>query len=156
MSGKRQHYLPACLIGGFGQVVKAKPLRKAKILVRNLATEEVYPSVAEDQAAVDNLYKVTVSMPDGNQNVIDSIWSRLESELPPLVERLGDQKLTSEDNELLVAYVAMVGVRHPSFALVVEDWHKKAGATSILSKDDIQLQRLEAFNKHMEVMPLWR
>ena len=76
MSGKRQHYLPACLIGGFGQVVEAKPLRKAKILVRNLATKEVYPSVAEDQAAVDNLYKVTVPMPDGNQNVIDSIWSR--------------------------------------------------------------------------------
>ena len=74
-SGDDQHYLSAALIGGFGIVCAGKPLRKAQIVVRELASGEVHLATAEDVAFRRALYRLLAPGPDVDPDIVDKLWT---------------------------------------------------------------------------------
>lgn len=46
---------------------------------------------------------------------MDKLWDPVEKGLCDLIGRLNDKRLQSGDDQLLFAFAAAAGVRHPSF-----------------------------------------
>lgn len=155
MSGDRQHYLPAALIGGFGCRLPNKPLREAVVVVRELRSGNVYQGSAKTQACRHALYRLQ-EPPDGvDMDDIDNLWAKVESRIPDLVARLTNRNLGADDPQLLIEYAAMAGVRHPTFEDVAIDWnhHQKIQRPTL---DQIQWMRVEGLLSHLKIMPSWR
>lgn len=155
MSGDFQHHLPAALIGGFGVVRPGKPLRKATIMVKELRTDVVHPSTAENEAARRALYRLPAPPPGTDPDVVDGLWTNVERGLPGLVRRLADRSLVGGDADLLIGHAAMAGVRHPTFQDVADDWQARHGRSAPVG-DQVQWMRVEGLLNHLKVMPSWR
>lgn len=155
MSGDDQHYLPACLIGGFGRRVTRKSWRKSNIVVRDLKTGLVTPSTAEKQASSNALYRLTSPPPGVDQDFVDSLWGEVETNIPALVARLTSRSLIVGDDVLLIKYAAMAGVRHTTFSAIAEDWQQRRHAPVPVG-DDLQWLRVDALINGLKAMPTWR
>ena len=129
MSGTNQHYLPAALIGGFGLPPASGKLREATVAVRRKATGAVdggFPT-AETLAFRRGMYRLTSPAPGVDRDIVDKLWNPVESSLRDLVGRLEGRRLRAGDDQLLFAYAATAGVRHPSFEDVAADHHAQQG-----------------------------
>ncbi len=144
MSGDDQHYLPAALIGGFGIVRAGKPLRKAQIVVRELASGQVHRATAEDVAFRRALYRLLAPEPGVNPDIVDKLWTPVETELPALVARLDADALEPDDPEKWIRYAAMAGVRNPTAFLALAVHHQQQRGEPEPVDDQIQVMRVEA------------
>jgi hypothetical protein len=156
MTGEMQHYLPAALIGGFGIRRDGKELRKAKIVVRELASGLVHEANAEDVAWQPALYRLGNTATGVDPDIVDNLWKSIEGELPPLVDRLDCCALVAEDDEKLIWYAATATVRHPrTFNDVVADRAKRMGGTPPTA-DALQVLRVSTLQNHYRTMLGWR
>ena len=129
VSGKDQHYLPASLIGGFGQPAASGKLREARVAVRRKATGAVdtgFPK-AEKLAYRPGMYRLAAPPAGVDRDVVDKLWDPVETALRDLVARLAARRLQPGDDTLLFDYAATAGVRHPSFEDVVADYQARHG-----------------------------
>jgi hypothetical protein len=157
MSGKKQHYLPAVLIGGFGVAAASGRLRDATVAVRRKATGAVDPADARSGsiAWLPGMYRLAAPPPGIDRDIVDTLWDPLEDKLRDLVVRLTDRRLVPGDDELLFTYAAAAGVRHPSFADVAADYQTRNGLPIPLG-DDLQYARMTALLNQLPVLRTWR
>jgi hypothetical protein len=155
MPGKRQHYLPAAVIGGFGLGRTNKSLRDAAIVVKDLRTGSIRHSTAQNEAHRRALYRLEDPPPGVNPDAIDDLWKAVEQNLPNLVARLADKALAPGDEPLLILYASMAGVRHPTFQNVAEH-HQTQRRQPRPIGDQLQWMRYEALLNQLKEMPNWR
>ncbi|MDA8283379.1 MAG: DUF4238 domain-containing protein [Actinomycetota bacterium] len=156
MSGDDQHYLPAALIGGFGIARAGKPLRKAQIVVRELASGEVHPATAEDIAYRRALYRLEAPGPGVDPDIVDKLWTSVEGDLPAMVARLEAASLEADDPEKWIWYAAMSGVRHPTAFAALAARHQQTRGHSEPAGDQLQVMRVEALLNGQAKMHGWR
>ncbi|MHB1988269.1 MAG: hypothetical protein ACYCSF_09825 [Acidimicrobiales bacterium] len=157
MTGDLQHYLPAGLLGGFGILPPSHKRRKADLVVRRKATGIVDPGTvkAEDEACQIATYRLIAPPPGVDRDFVDKLWDPVETNIPGLVERLTTRKLQAGDNRLLYSYVAMAGVRHPSFQAVADAWQLAHGAPLPIG-DQVQYMREEGVSNQVALLGAWR
>ena len=157
MSGKNQHYLPASLIGGFGQPTASGKLREARVAVRRKATGAVdtgFPK-AETLAYRRGMYRLASPPAGVDRDVVDRLWDPVENGLRDLAVQLAARRLQPGDETLLFDYAATAGVRHPSFEDVAAD-HQVRQCMPALQGDDVQYARVLTLGNQRPVMPAWR
>ena len=157
MSGTKQHYLPASLIGSFGRPAASGKLREAQVAVRRKATGAVdtgYPK-AETLAYRPGMYRLASPPAGADRDVVDKLWDPVENGLRDLAARLAARRLQPGDDTLLFDYAATAGVRHPSFEDVAADHQARHGQPA-LQGDNVQYARVLALGNQRPVMPTWR
>jgi hypothetical protein len=157
VSGVKQHYQPAALIGGFGQPAPSGRLREARVAVRRKATGVVdsgFPR-AERLAYQPGMYRLTSPPAGVDPDVVDKLWDPVETGLRDVAARLTTRRLQPGDDQLLFDYAATAGVRHPSFKDVVADYQARRGRPA-LQGDGVQYARVLALGNQRPVMPTWR
>ena len=157
MTGAKQHYLPASLIGGFGRPAASGKLREARVAVRRKATGAVDRGFAkaETLAYRPEMYRLASPPAGVDRDVVDKLWDPVENVLRDLVSRLTERRLQPGDDQLLFAYAATAGVRHPSFEAVAADHQTRHGLVAPQG-DDVQYMRLFALRNQLPVLPTWR
>lgn len=156
MAGDDQHYLPAALIGGFGTARAGKPLRKAQIVVRELATGEVHPATAEDVASRRALYRLLAPGSGLDPDIVDKLWTPVERDLPAMVARLEAAALEPDDTEKWIWYAAMAGIRHPTAFHALALHHQQSRGEPEPAGDQLQVMRVEALLNGQKTMREWR
>lgn len=157
MSGTKQHYQPAALIGSFGSPAPSGKLREARVAVRRKATGAVdngFPK-AEKLAYQPGMYRLASPPAGVDQDVVDRLWDPIETGLRDLAGRLAARGLQPGDDQRLFDYAATAGVRHPSFEAVAADYQARQGLPA-LRDDDLQYARVLALGNQRPVMPSWR
>jgi len=101
------------------------------------------------------MYRLVAPPPGLDRDIVDSLWNPVENEIVNLVERLTTRKLLPTDDQLLYAYVAMAGVRHPSFEAVVDAWHREHGVPLPIG-DQVQHMRVEDVANQVALLAVWR
>lgn len=144
MSGSRQHYLPAALLGGFGRPgARRRGGRYAVIAVRDLTTGVVRLNNADGEAHRRALYRLAAPPAGADRDAVDKIWDRaIEPGLPDLVKRVEGRALIADDDSRLLDYAASVWVRPPSFSEVAADLQARQGEPRP-SGDTVQVIRVE-------------
>ena len=157
MSGTKQHYLPASLIGGFGRPAASGKLREARVTVRRKVTGAVDAGVpkAETLAYRPGMYRLASPPAGVDRDAVDKLWDPVETGLGDLAAGLAARHLQRGDDTLLFDYAATAGVRHPSFEDVVAD-HQARQSQPALQGDSVQYARILALDNQRPVMPTWR
>jgi hypothetical protein len=158
VTGAYQHYLPAVLIGGFGRLPAGSgPLREAEVAVRDRATGVVDRRVrkAKTLAARPRMYRLASPPPGVDPDIVDTVWNGVENALRDLVGRLTNRRLQPGDDQLLFAYAAEAGVRHPTFGALAAHHHASHGLAAPYG-DALQYTRLASLGKQISQMPDWR
>ncbi len=156
MANDRQHYLPAALLGGFGEPNRRrKGGRYATIAVRDLATGCVRLSNADSEAHRRALYRLEAPPPGVDRDVVDKLWDEIEPGLPDLVRRVESRALLDGDEQRLINYAASIWVRHPRFSKVAEQHQEKRGSP-LPTADGVQAMRVEGFMNQRPTIATWR
>jgi hypothetical protein len=101
------------------------------------------------------MYRLAAPPPGIDRDVVDKLWDPVENKLRDLVVRLASRHLQPGDDELLFAYAAAAGVRHPSFADVAADQQARNGLAASVG-DDLQYARMAALLNQLPVLRTWR
>jgi Protein of unknown function (DUF4238) len=155
MSGDRQHYLPASLIGGFGEPDASGRRRRARLAAWVKDSGLVERRRAESLAYELAVYRLQNPPAGVDQDVIDKMWNPVESVLPDLVDRLEAGVLVAGDDLLLRDYLAAAVVRHPSFSDQAAHIYQLQGIPAP-SGDNLQIVRLRALQKAGTQVLTWR
>jgi hypothetical protein len=141
VTGDKQHYLPAAVIGGFGETGPGAPLREAKVLWRRREWDQARTTVAHRIGYENRMYRLS-EPPDGmNPDTVDELWDHFEQPLPAAIARTAKRRESSDDHRILKGYAAAASVRHPDFAKAVNRW--RAGLSMPLVEGDrLQLERV--------------
>jgi len=156
MFGDRQHYIPAALIGGFGITRPGQPLRKSRIVVRELRSGEVHAATAEDVAHRRALYRLEAPVSDVDPDIVDKLWSPVEHDLPTMVARLEADALEEDDADKWIWYAAMAGVRHPTAFPTAAAHYLRSRGEPEPAGDQILAMRVEALLNGQRDMHEWR
>jgi hypothetical protein len=105
VTGTKQHYLKASLIGGFGLPAPSGPLREAKVAARWKVTGAVDKDLrrAAGLAYQPVMYRLASPPPGVDPDVVDTLWDPVEGVLPGLTGRLASRRLQPGDDVLLFA-----------------------------------------------------
>lgn len=125
--GSKDHYLPAAIIGGFGQRPPKKPRRKAKVAVWVDALGQVVSTTAENVGWEYALYDVPGDA--GSAEAFEKVWQSYESDLPTAIEHLSEENPSARDIGALVAHVAFAAARFADFTQSVVEWSEQQGRT---------------------------
>ncbi|MEU0937637.1 DUF4238 domain-containing protein [Embleya sp. NPDC005971] len=115
MSGKKQHYLPAALIGGFGRLGPDRRARNAVVVYRTQDGSEVLESSASGIGYSKRMYRLKQPAPGMDPDRVEHVWRIVEPYLPKAIERAASGCETEQDRRVLVEHAAALGVRHPGF-----------------------------------------
>jgi hypothetical protein len=157
VSGDLQHYLPAGLLGGFGIVPSSGKRRNADLVARRKATGLVDTNTvkAKNEAFQIATYRLIAPAPGVDEDSVDLLWNPVEDHLPNLVQRLTTRSLQPSDDQWLYQYIAMAGVRHPSFQAIADEWQLAHGAPPPLD-DQLQYMREEGYVNQPALLATWR
>lgn len=145
-SGKaeRPHYLPAALIGGFGEPdrgQRAKNLRCARVCVRRPDKPEGTTIIRAEQVAVQNgLYKVDQPDPGLPADFAERLWQQYEGPLPAAIKALESGCYTQDDWLTVLLHIQAQSIRHPDFDHEAHSYITRFGAT-VSDRDQVQAQR---------------
>jgi hypothetical protein len=123
----KDHYLPAAVIGGFGERPAKKGRRKAKVAVWVDALGRVVSTTAEKIGWKYSLYDVPGVA--GSAETFESVWQSYESDLPTAIEHLAQETPSTRDLGALVAHVAFAAARFANFTQSVVEWSQQQGKT---------------------------
>ena len=144
----RPHYLPASLIGGFGEPSTGKHaahLRYARVCVRWAADPGTVREVRADNIAIQNhVYDVAEPSPDLPDDFAEQLWQQYEGSLPRAIKALEHGTWTQDDWQTVLLHVQAQSIRHPDFGRAVRE-HVGAAAGGGLGPDDIQAERQRTF-----------
>jgi hypothetical protein len=142
---RADHYLPAALIGGFGEPETRQGktgLRHAKVAVREHAyPEKVKQTRAEKIAKTMGEYWVAHPPAGASPNFIDDYWDQYEPDLPGAIRRVEGGTWTERDWETIRMHVVAEAVRNPDFARAAADYRAAKG-DPITHRDDVQYERI--------------
>lgn len=136
----KQHHIPAALIGGFGRPSRSGEVRDALVAVLDKRSRKIFTEKAENVGWQRGTYRVH-SLPEGQKDAIDTLWTSYEPSLPKAVASLADRRASEEDLDALLLHVGYAGVRIPGFPDLLKDWHQKQG--SEITDDQARALRLE-------------
>lgn len=156
MSGNKQHYLPASIIGGFGIPRLGQPLRKAQVMVRELISGEVHLATAGHVAHRRALYRLRAPALGVDPDIVDKLWTPIEHDLPGMATRLEASILQDDDPERWIWYAAMASVRHPTAFAAVAAHHQLSRGRPAPGGDQLQVMRVEALLNSQKKMHQWR
>ena len=123
--GSKDHYLPAAVIGGFGERQANKGRRKATVAAWIDAREEVVITSAENVGWEYALYDVPGTA--GSAEMFERVWQTYESDLPAAIERLAEETPSPRDLDALIAHVAFAAARFAGFSESVVEWSQQQG-----------------------------
>jgi hypothetical protein len=140
----RTHYLPASLIGGFGQPEKGRRsgnLRYARVCVRRLDDPERTTAIRADQVAVQNgLYDVDQPGQELPADFAERLWEAYEGPLPAAIRALESGSYTKDDWLTVLLHVQAQSIRHPDFDREALNYLAAQGAPAP-GGDQVQSQR---------------
>ncbi len=154
-SGDAQHYLPASLIGRFGERT-AKQWRTARIAVRAVGSSSIGFTTARRVAFELALYRLMNPAAGLDPDAVDRVWTILEQRLPRAIERLFNGTLLSGDAETLLFYVASCAVRHPDVFRKIAGPHLSQIGVPEPTSDDLQVLRLQSVLATLDQIRPWR
>lgn len=141
MPGAEQHYLPAALIGGFGDLHEGGThLRDATVVVWRPGSKEPWETSAEKIGWRKGTYTIPGLGPD-LQDVVDGLWDVYEPNLPAAIRALSSGICDDEDIETLRWHIACCAVRLPHFPELLSDWHEAQGLL-LPTEEEARLSRL--------------
>lgn len=144
----KQHYIPAALIGGFGEPSGSGKVRDAVIAVLDKKSGNVFTQKAENVGWQSGIYSLHI-LPDGEKDVIDSLWKSYEPLLPKAVAALADRRESEEDLWALRLHASCAAVRAPHFPSLLKDWYQKQG--SEITDTQAKAMRLEWIDRDREM-----
>lgn len=154
-SGDRQHYLPAALIGGFGDRRGRRDPREALVCWRRRSSPVVRETIAEAIGWRRGTYRLEDPQPGVDPDIVDAVWDDVEGELSSAVGRFETRADTQADHDWLRAYAGTAGVRHPQFASAVNRWLPTLDLPPV-SGDQVHVARLVALRNSREIIRSWR
>ncbi len=155
MTGEKQHYLPAAVIGGFGEARSQSP-RESIVAVGRRDGGRTRISAARAVAFERNTYRLANPVPGVDPDVVDKTWQLLEPYLPGALHRLAENTQTSVDQEVVLLYVAAWAVRHPEVFRVIANEQQEAAGLPALQGDLLQIARLQAMENTISEISGWR
>jgi hypothetical protein len=150
VTGGKQHFLPAAVIGGFGRVVAGGSLRDAKVLWRR-EWQQSRPTVAESIGYVNKMYRLAAPPLGVSADRVDEFWDHFEKPLPDAIARAAARQETSADRTTLIQYVAAAGVRHPDFADAVNRWRTERGMP-LVTGDQVHVERVSVLTGGLKLV----
>lgn len=138
-SGKKQHFVPAALIGQFTFENKhtVTKLRDRKVYVKFRKSSSIKELKPSDFLKEKNIYSIQHESNGLNKNSIDNIWNIVEPILPTMIKRLNSSYAKSTLSPALFIYFSefftQLLVRNPSFTKNFNDRVK-----SILDYDSLE------------------
>lgn len=115
MSGKKQHFLPAALIGGFGRPSADGKARNAVVVWRSLSDATVREERAANIGYRARMYRLHRPPPGTDPDRIEHLWRIVEPYLTNAIKRAVKGCETRDDQRVLIEHAAALGVRHPGF-----------------------------------------
>jgi hypothetical protein len=155
VTGDKQHFLPAALIGGFGRVAASGSLREAEILWRRRGWQRSRPAVAENIGYVNKMYRLAAPPPGVSADRVDELWDQFEGPLPGAIVRAAARQETSADRMTLIKYVAAAGVRHPDFGAAVNRWRAELGMR-LVTGDEVHVERVSVLTRGLKLVEGFR
>jgi len=146
----RPHYLPASLIGGFGEPDTGSDrhtghLRYAWVCVRRTGDPGTVSRVRADNVAIQNgVYDVAEPGPDLPADYAEQLWQQYEGALPGAISALENGSWTRDDWQTVLWHVQSQSIRHPDFARAVHE-HVGEVVAAELRPDDIQAERQRTY-----------
>ena len=144
----RPHYLPASLIGGFGEPDTGKhagSLRYAWVCVRRTEGTGTVTRTRADNVAIQNgVYDVAEPDPDLPADFAEQLWRQYEGALHGAIRALENGSWTRDDWQIVLLHVQAQSIRHPDFTRAVHEYVGKAAAAE-LAADDIQAERQRTY-----------
>jgi hypothetical protein len=155
MSGAKQHFIPAAIIGGFGQP-KGSVLRDAVMAVWRWGNpKRVFNKTAEKIGWLPNLYTLVDPQGGVSPDVVDTLWTKIEPSMLSSIRALANGAVTPDQEEALCYYIASSACRHPSFKDLVNEHRRKEGQSSA-SPDELLAYRVDSLQKTVAQVREWR
>ena len=85
MTGNKQHFLLAAVIGGFGRVAAGGSLREADVQWRRREWEKSRPARADSIGYVKRIYRLSAPPPGVSADRVDELWDHFEHPLPGVI-----------------------------------------------------------------------
>lgn len=144
----RPHYLPASLIGGFGEPDTGKhagPLRYSWVCVRRTeGTGTATKSRADNVAIQNGVYDVAEPGSDLPADFAEQLWQQYEGALPGAIRALEGRCWTRDDWQTVLLHVQAQSIRHPDFARAMHE-HVGEVVAAELGPDDLQAERQRTY-----------
>ena len=139
---RRDHYLPAALIGGFGlPSERSSRSRDAMVAVRYRDQTEAVLQTAKTVATQLGVYQLTAPPPGLSSDAIDDLWQEYEPKLHYAIDHFGHASWDDEDWAVVLAHITALAVRHPDFAHTATRFRADRG-DPIGHPDEIQAERV--------------
>jgi hypothetical protein len=103
VTGDKQHYLPAAVIGGFGETEPGTPLREAKVLWRRRDWDEARTTVAHRIGCENKMYRLRDPPAGMSADTVDELWDSFEGPLPGAIVHTAERRETFDDHGILKA-----------------------------------------------------
>ncbi len=155
VTGDKQHFLPASLIGGFGRVAAGRSSREAEVGWRRRDWQQSRPAVAENLGYVNKMYRLADPPPGVSADRVDELWDHFEKPLPGAIARAAARHETDADCTTLIKYAAVAGVRHPDFAAAVNRWRTELGMPQVAG-DQVQVERVSVLTRGLTLVQGFR
>ncbi|WP_331732285.1 DUF4238 domain-containing protein [Streptomyces sp. NBC_00989] len=154
-SGDKQHYVPAALIGGFGNAADRKRTRHAVVCWRRRESGAALETKAETIGWVKAMYRLKDPADGLDPDVVDKVWKVIEPHISDAVGEFEKRTETAAEREWLMVYASMAGVRHPDFEHAINRWLAEWGKPDVRG-DDVHRVRLEALENGLVPLREWR
>lgn len=151
MTGDRQHWWQAAVIGGFSAVAPGGPLpqRDAKVLWRRRDWQQARLTTAGAIGWKREMYRLEDPPQGTSEDAVDELWDHFERPVPEAIARTAACRETSQDHDTLKGYAAAASVRHPDFADAVNRWRAELGMPPVTG-DLVQIDRVSLLSKGLK------
>lgn len=151
MTGDRQHWGQAAVIGGFSGVAPGGPLlqRDAKVLWRRRDWQQARLTTADAIGWKRKMYRLEDPPHGTSEDAVDELWDHFERRVPEAIARTAARRETSLDHDTLKGYAAAASVRHPDFADAVNRWRAELGMLPVTG-DLVQVDRVSLLSKGLK------
>lgn len=141
VTGDKQHFQPAAVIGGFGRTGIGEPLRDADVLWRRREWRYPRSTKARGIGYVRGMYRMS-DPPDGvRPDIVDELWDHIERPLPEAIARVAAHEESGVEHGVLLNYAAAASVRHPNFATWVNRRRAELGMSPVTG-DEVHVDRV--------------
>lgn len=149
MTGDKQHFLPAAVIGGFGRKAMGELSRDAEVLWRRREWQQPRSTKAHNIGYVNGMYRMS-NPPNGvNPDIVDELWDYVEQPLPEVISLVATREETAADHGVLLKYAAAASVRHPDFAEWVNRRRTELGMSPVAG-DELHVDRVALLRRGLE------
>jgi hypothetical protein len=149
VTGAKQHFLPAAVIGGFGRRATGERLRDAEVVWRRREWDHPQSTKARYIGYVNGMYRLA-DPPDGvSPDIVDELWDHIEQPVPNAIAQVAARAETEVECSALLDYAAAASVRHPNFAEWVNRRRSELGMSPVTG-DEVHVDRVELLRRGLD------